>query len=307
MNVNIASDFLNLLPRHTDEELKLLTAACKADPEHKAMPPVYVWGNQKNTILDGHNQHKIRSKLNLKIRYEKKEFESRDQAMAWAIDIQFSRRNVDASVRAMALSKLPKQTDMSSNGQLATASREEIAEKHGVGRRTLQRADKVREEAAPAVIEAAEQGEVAVSDAAAIVELPKARQEKAVAAVKAGKAKTLKEAAKVETPSEDEVGNPIPDKLSAEFAMAGEFEEQARALTKVQQWVKSMDGKPAAAFLHAQSLVADLENAKRALRFSAPYAVCPYCSAKKAKCEACHGVGYVNKTVYNAAPQELRA
>lgn len=50
------------------------------------------------------------------------------------------------------------------------------------------------------VIEAVESGEIAVSDAAAIVELGKPRQREALALVRSGKSRTLRDAAKVKKP-----------------------------------------------------------------------------------------------------------
>ena len=75
----------------------------------------------------------------------------------------------------------------------------ELADEAGIGRRTMQRADKVNEQGAKAVKDAVTAGEVSVSDAASIVALPKDEQAKAVKAVKSGKAKTLKAAGKKAT------------------------------------------------------------------------------------------------------------
>jgi hypothetical protein len=150
----IAPDFDGLLPKHTAEELRQLEANILADPDHERFPPIIVWANQKNIILDGHNQFRLRTKHRLKIRFAKIDFDSRDEALAYSMQVQLGRRNLDASAMAMILSKLPKGTDKSAGDQLTTATREQLAQEHGISRATMQRADRVREQAAPAVVKA---------------------------------------------------------------------------------------------------------------------------------------------------------
>jgi hypothetical protein len=211
MKVSIAPDFRDLFRPMTAEEYEQAKANNEADPNHERIPPVVVWDG---IIIDGHHTHRIRESLRdgdgkpVKIRYAKMEFADRAAAMAYAIHAQIGRRNLDPSQIAMAIAKLPKasrggdhRSDQS--GQLATLvsgpSRDELADEAGIGRKTLQRADKVTEQGAKAVQDAVVAGEVSVSDAASIVDLPKGEQTKAVKEVKAGKAKTLKAAAKKKT------------------------------------------------------------------------------------------------------------
>ena len=51
-----------------------------------------------------------------------------------------------------------------------------------------------------------------------------------------------------------------------------------------------------------QQSATDIGNVKNALKFSAPYAICPYCWAKKKQCEACEGSGWVSKDIYDQSP-----
>lgn len=103
----------------------------------------------------------------------------------------------------------------------------------------------------------------------------------------------------------DEVGDEIPKKLQAIFAGRVDLEEKAREIQKLVAWAESLD-EDLTAFLNVQALRADLNNAKKALRHAKPYAVCPYCRAKKATCTGCKGTGWVTKSLYDAAPTELR-
>ena len=122
----------------------------------------------------------------------------------------------------------------------------------------------------------------------------------------------IKEAAaeieeEVEAPV-DSVGQEIPQKLAGVFDMAEVFEEKARVLTSLKKWADEIeaDETPGSMWLHYQTFRADLSNAQNALRQNKPFAVCPYCQAKKSKCDACKGVGYVTKRTYETAPSELR-
>lgn len=200
MRIAIAPDFEHLLPPLSEAEQATLAENCKRDPKHQTMPPVVVWKNHKHTIIDGHNQYRIRSALKLSIKYAEVIFATRDEAMKYALDIQFGRRNLDASQKAIAYAKLPRNThggDRSSDDdfQGANLHLEKMAENAGVSVRTMKHAGKVVDNSAASVIAAVEEGTVKVSDAAAIADLSKREQVAALAAVKKGTAKTLRAAA----------------------------------------------------------------------------------------------------------------
>ncbi len=116
----------------------------------------------------------------------------------------------------------------------------------------------------------------------------------------------VREVANAEEPQTDDEGQPVPKGLADVFAAASEFEDHARTLTKIQKWAEEVAEQEQGFWFHAQSFVADLNNAKQALRFNKPYAVCPYCQAKKKNCDACKGHGFVSKGIYKAAPAEMR-
>lgn len=107
-------------------------------------------------------------------------------------------------------------------------------------------------------------------------------------------------------PSEDAVGQEIPAKLRNVFTEAEQFATQSRALAAVKKWADEVSITAAGSYLHLQSFVGQLTAAQKQLKFEKPYAVCPYCLAKKAKCEACKGRGFVTKPIYDGAPSEMR-
>jgi hypothetical protein len=205
MRPQIANDFKHLLPEHSDEELKQLKANCLADPKHIGMPPVIVWAmtKSKHIIIDGHHQFDIRSKNALKTRIVVKNFKTRDEAMKHSLDIQFGRRNLDSTQRAMAYAKLPRfahggERTEEANGdaeQGANLRLAELAKQAGVSERTMEFAAKVADHGSAEIKKAASAGEVSVSDAAAIVHLPKEKQTAALKKVRDGKVSTLREAA----------------------------------------------------------------------------------------------------------------
>jgi hypothetical protein len=230
MKVSIAPDFRDLFRPMTDEEFEQAKANNQADPNHERIPPVVVWDG---IIIDGHHTHRIRENLRdgegkpVKIRYAKMEFADRQAAMAYAIHAQIGRRNLDASQMAMAIAKLPKGTagrpaekNRDKFDPISQPSRAELAEEAGIGRTTMKYADKVNEQGAKAVQDAVVAGEVSVSDAAAIVDLPKTEQAKAVKAVKSGKAKTLKAAAKATKADSPPVSDPDCKALYKEWERA---------------------------------------------------------------------------------------
>jgi hypothetical protein len=207
MKVTIASDFRDIFRSLTDSEFEQAKENNLADPDHEHVPPIAIWQCGKEWIVaDGHHTLKIRESLRVngkpvKIRYRKMEFADRQAALAYAIRAQLGRRNLDPSQVAMALAKLPKakhggdrRSDQVENLPL---DRESIASANGISGKTLRSADKVHEHGAKAIQEAVKDGDVTVSDAAAIATLPKPEQVAALQKVTNGKAKTLKAAAEV--------------------------------------------------------------------------------------------------------------
>lgn len=108
------------------------------------------------------------------------------------------RRHLDASQRAMIGARLvttggrgrPELNPLN-NG----INQKQAAKTVGVSTSQIEDASKVLKQSPKEVVTAVEQGEVAVSDAAKVADLPKKEQKAALSKVKAGKAKTLKAAA----------------------------------------------------------------------------------------------------------------
>lgn len=94
-------EFKALLDPLSPQELGALEQNLIADG--RALDPVVVW-QETRIILDGHNRTAICAERDLPYKLVMKKFpvtpEGREQAMQWAIDHQFGRRNLSAEARA---------------------------------------------------------------------------------------------------------------------------------------------------------------------------------------------------------------
>lgn len=193
MKITIAPDFEKLLPPLGEDELAQLERNVLDDPDHERMPPIIVWSNHKNTIVDGHNQYRIRSKHNLKPKFVGINFETRDEALHYGAAVQLGRRNLTASQRAFYATKYPKPGSGEKRTECASTE-ETTAKQAGVSRRTLQQAKAVNGHAPASVKRAIAEGKVSVADASKVLDQPPAKQAAAVKAVEKGEAGSLVDA-----------------------------------------------------------------------------------------------------------------
>lgn len=195
MNVATAADFKNLWPEHSAEELANLERNCLDDPKHERMPPIVLWadGPKPNTIIEGYHQHAIRERHRLTIKYAKLKFETRQDAMIFALRAQLGRRNLNASQLAIGLAELSK--IVGKNGTPGVLNLESAAKEAGISTQTAYNAKKVSEQGSKPLVDSVKAGETAVSDAVAVADLPKPEQTAALKKVQSGRAKTLRGAA----------------------------------------------------------------------------------------------------------------
>jgi N6-adenosine-specific RNA methylase IME4 len=139
--------------------------------------PIILFDGQ---ILDGRNRLLACRMAGVEPRYEELVIE--DPA-SWVIDQNLHRRHLNESQRAMVASKfagLGHGGDRS-KGQICTLKIDEAAEKLSVSPRTVKSARKVQDKGTPELVQAVEQGDVAVSTAADVAELPQDEQVELVA------------------------------------------------------------------------------------------------------------------------------
>lgn len=183
--LTIDREFEDLCPPLTAEESKLLEQSIVEDGCRDA---IIVWANHDDTILDGHNRYRFCTKHERAFKTKALKFDTRQEAVAWIARNQLGRRNLNESQRAMLAAHMIASGGFA-NLQIATTV---AAETCNVSSRTVSSARKVVEDGSVDLQRAVQNGEVAVSAAAVVAELPKAEQRKIV---KQGPA-AVKEAAK---------------------------------------------------------------------------------------------------------------
>lgn len=331
MELTIDREFDDLCPALTDDEERLLEQSLVADG---CLHSIVVWANHDDTVLDGHNRYRLCGKNKIKFTTKALKFETREAAKAWILDQQCGRRNLTESQRALLAAKRAnllkgeKRCDLGADAPVGACSQAEAAESFGVGRRTVQRAEKVLEQGAKILQKAVESGEVNLRAAEVIAELPKDEQAKLVkkgpeaVASKVKKIKAKKsdapkqyndpfDPAELSGESKDALGKDAPDDLRQVFELRAGFKEQRDKLTSIKTWMTQNIKHPGAALLAGaqQRIVTDIDNADRELKFSAPHCVCIYCknkAPKVANCNACKGKGWINESIYKAAPKGMQ-
>ena len=108
----------------------------------------------------------------------------------------------------------------------------------------------------------------------------------------------------------DEVGKEVPKHLEPVFNRRPEIKELIKTVGDIHKKVKDAQLKGDMLYVNCKvdQLKADLGNFRRNLRFTLPYAVCPMCGGdvNNQECTACDQHGFVNESVYNAIPDEMK-
>jgi ParB-like chromosome segregation protein Spo0J len=165
-----------LFPPIEGDGFKELVASIKANG---LRDPIIV---HDGMVLDGRNRQRACQAAGVDCDYQP--LPAGQDPLAFVLDKNLNRRHLTNSQRAMVAAKLANLKDGQTKvgAQIcAPVSQEDAAEKLKVSRRSVQSATKVKDDAIPQVIQAVERGDVTVSAAAEIAELPKADQRKVVA------------------------------------------------------------------------------------------------------------------------------
>ena len=172
-------------------------------------------------IPDGRHRYEACLHVGAECRFE--EYEGDNPAL-FVVSANVSRRHLNEGQRAMVAAQLEqtahggdRKSDQDANlhvdpdAQAAVVTRARAAAATNTSVRSVASASKVREKGSRAVIQEAEAGSIAVSDAAAVADKPKGIQDRALAAVKqsrkrgGSKATLKKEAEKIERAQAAEV------------------------------------------------------------------------------------------------------
>lgn len=193
--LTIDPEFRDLIPPMSEEERKGLEENIKADGCHTA---IFAWND---IIIDGHNRYEICTRNNIEFEVMDWDFADRRDARIWILRNQFDRRNLTPAQR-MDLALLLKsdiqtraqERKRATEGRPAKGTekpvenfpqvssddrktRTEVAKLAGVSGRTLDKYEKVKETAAPELVEALQKNAVSVDAAAKAAKiLPKEEQ-----------------------------------------------------------------------------------------------------------------------------------
>jgi len=187
--VIIDPEFEALIPPLTADEYAALEENLQ---RHGCQQRLVLW---KGILVDGHNRYKICKEHD--IPFDTKDLErvdSRESAMAWMVDNQLARRNINNFQRAElalkkkdALAALAKEKQQEGTNQYSSLStnlsegstldtRRELAKAAGVSEGTLAKVEKIKETAVEEVLKKARSGEVKIDVAAQVATLPQDEQ-----------------------------------------------------------------------------------------------------------------------------------
>ncbi len=110
----------------------------------------------------------------------------------------------------------------------------------------------------------------------------------------------------------DKAGVEIPDELipiwqDAQVKFGAWRQQLNQMLADAQRWKES--GVPCMQHIHIDNFRHQIDQVKEDIKFSRPYAVCPYCGGDggvDGNCRACNGGGWVNEMQYAACPSEFK-
>jgi len=163
-----------LFPLMAGREFDELVADVRANGLRE---PIWTYEGQ---ILDGRNRYLACEAAGVEPRF--REYEG-DDPIAFVVSLNLHRRHLNESQRgivAARIATLPPHRPAES-APIGAVTQEDAAEMLNVGRRTVQRAREVLDLGAPELVAAVERGEVSVSAAADVAELPKEQQRELVA------------------------------------------------------------------------------------------------------------------------------
>jgi N6-adenosine-specific RNA methylase IME4 len=177
----------NLFPMLPDAELQALADDIKANGLQQ---PVVMFGAQ---LLDGRNRWRACEIAGVEPRLRDW---TGDDPIAYVVSLNLKRRHMDESQRAMVAARIATMREgrQKSTTEISVVSQAKASDLLKVSPDSIQFARKVLSKGAPRLAEAVERGEIAVSTAATIAEMPREDQGEILRKLDTGEARNAKEA-----------------------------------------------------------------------------------------------------------------
>ena len=270
-NITIDPEIQKLIPPLTTEERHNLEASLLADG---CISPLVVW-HKHNILLDGHNRHAFCVEHDIECEVHEIVLGSREDAKAWVIKHQLGRRNLTESQRALLATALEdvygqqaktRQMEQARRNQpqakktadspplVKSRARDQAAAELNVSPRLVQTAKKVRDAGTQKLQDAVRDGNVSVSVAAEVAQLPKAAQDRLV---ESGP-KAIREAARDirKGRSKGQDSPDAPDAVRPRVLTEKQIVELARQVRELKRLtdVPSMEYSP----IHIRKVVAEI-------------------------------------------------
>ena len=298
----------------TEEERAKLKKSIK---KHGCKIPVLIWKDRgRNWLMDGRHRYDICNEVQATYNVQFVEG-TEEEAKKLARSLNEDRRHRPVHERAFAAAREANAPE--GRPELTTSrdvvNQEEAADKHNVSIPSIQRAKTIIANGTPQLQALAQSGEVSLKDAAAGAKEPAKVQNAAVAAVKNGKAKTVKKAVTAIKGDADEgeleeildaEGVAVPDDARSAFQGAKDIEALCRELDTIGKKIGDASKLHGWEMVNIDSVLQTLKNARQALWSSRATHVCPYCQGNNKgtkTCNCCKGRGWTIKTLWTQAPK----
>lgn len=106
----------------------------------------------------------------------------------------------------------------------------------------------------------------------------------------------------------DALKRPVAERFRPIFETLPEFRSILRRCSIVLSATAKLAKTSGGARIHMPSVRTEIGNLRRAIKFAAPHAVCPYCNGtgrdRGEECRACKTVGWVARETYDQAPED---
>ncbi len=131
MKLKVDQRIVDLLPKHTEEELQQLEKNCLE--AGRVLDKIKVWRDQ-DIIVDGINRYTIASKHSLPFEVEYLDFDGIEEVVAWVRKWQLGRRNVDSITRLGLQTKILESDSVANLAGLLNCSESSVSNARFMGR-----------------------------------------------------------------------------------------------------------------------------------------------------------------------------